>query len=71
MSVSWNNSRELTTGDEFSHYQLFAAPKLDIQVREGKLLLRGERPPRNTGDRFERVERGHGDRDQRARPGDP
>ncbi len=33
---------------------------IDIQVREGKLLLRGERPPRNTGDRFERVERGHG-----------
>jgi HSP20 family protein len=33
---------------------------IDIQVREGKLLLRGERPPGNAGDRFERVERGHG-----------
>ncbi|MBP1635241.1 MAG: heat shock protein Hsp20 [Acidobacteria bacterium] len=33
---------------------------IDIQVREGKLVLRGERPPRSSGERFERVERGHG-----------
>ncbi|HSK10144.1 MAG TPA: Hsp20/alpha crystallin family protein [Vicinamibacterales bacterium] len=34
---------------------------IDIQVRDGKLLLRGERPPREPGgERFERVERGHG-----------
>lgn len=33
---------------------------IDIQVRDGKLVLRGERPPRGSGDRFERVERGHG-----------
>jgi HSP20 family protein len=33
---------------------------VDIQVRDGKLLLRGERPARTPGDRFERVERGHG-----------
>jgi len=33
---------------------------IDIQVREGKLLLRGERAAGNAGDRFERVERGHG-----------
>ena len=34
---------------------------IQIQVQEGKVTLKGERPPRPRGDeRFERVERGHG-----------
>jgi HSP20 family protein len=34
---------------------------IDIQLQDGKLLLTGERPPRaSQGERFDRVERGHG-----------
>lgn len=37
-----------------------AREDVDIQIRDGKLLLRGERRPRGTGERFEQVERGQG-----------
>jgi HSP20 family protein len=34
---------------------------VQVQVQDGKVTLRGERPPRANGEeRFERVERGHG-----------
>jgi HSP20 family protein len=38
-----------------------AQDDIQIQIQDGKLMLRGERRPRPTqGERFERVERGHG-----------
>jgi HSP20 family protein len=34
---------------------------IQVHIQDGRLVLRGERPPRDSGSaRFERVERGHG-----------